>query len=345
MGACGKRTIAEVTMLNLELWTSFDEDLSASDVTIIEKRLKFLRDTLENAASQYHAKDIGRELSIGLYVYLKYFEIFGDTELSPWLIHDCWFYCYDNGKELNPELKAVLGSVFVQSQEDLHLEITGFLKCLDCDKMILKEADAAVWLSFLDHMASRIMYQIGRRRLKRIFDCRRQRNLITSHSLEHVPVILNSKLWTSFKMGLSASDVVLIEKRLNFLRDILENAATEYYVINIYRNLDLDLHVYWIYFELDDEIKLSPGLVYEDWLSYCDDDGDSLNPELKAVLRRVFESGEELSSDVVGFLKCLECGEMIAKEVDAIVWLSFLDYMASRIIRQIGNGRLKKIFD
>lgn len=156
-------------MLNTDLWTSFEKELSATDVEKIEARLGFLRDILQDAASQYYVEDVCSELDLNLHIYLKYFELSGGTELSPWLIHDSWFGYYSDGHDLNPELDATLKEVFAQSEVDLHLEITGFLKCLDADHLIIREVDAVVWLSFLDYMASRVICHIARGRMQRLF--------------------------------------------------------------------------------------------------------------------------------------------------------------------------------
>jgi hypothetical protein len=169
MGARSKRTIAGITMLNPDLWTSFEKALSKADIEKIEGRLGFLRDTLQDAATQYYVEDVCSELDLNLHIYLKYFELSGGTELTPWLIHDAWFNYYSDGHDLNPILDATLREVFVQSETDLHLEITGLLKCLNSDHMIIREVDAVVWLSFLDYMASRVIHHIGRKRMQRLF--------------------------------------------------------------------------------------------------------------------------------------------------------------------------------
>lgn len=157
-------------MLNLELWTSFEKELKATDVQRIEDRLFFLKDILEDAIAQYSVEDISGELDLNLHVYLDYFNSFPDTKLTPWLIHDAWFNYYSDGVDLNPELHSILKSVFLQSESNLHLQITGFLKCLDSSHLIFREVDAVVWLSFLDYMASKLIHQIGYKRMQGIFD-------------------------------------------------------------------------------------------------------------------------------------------------------------------------------
>jgi hypothetical protein len=156
-------------MLNEELWTSFEKSLTASDVVDIEKRLGFLHDILEDAITQYHVEDVRSELDLNLHIYLAYFETAGNTNLSPWLIHESWFNYYKDGCDLNPALEDVLKEAFLQPEVDLYLDITNFLRCLKCDRMIAKEVDAVVWLSFLDYMASRLIYRMGQNRMAELF--------------------------------------------------------------------------------------------------------------------------------------------------------------------------------
>lgn len=156
-------------MLNLELWTSFEKDLNATDVEKIEDRLVFLKEILEDAVAQYHVEDISSELDLNLHVYLNYFDACPDTKLTSWLIHDAWFNYYSNGAGLNPELLKILSSAFLHSDLDLHSQIKIFLNCLNSSHLICKEVDAVVWLSFLDYMASKLIFYIGNKRMQKIF--------------------------------------------------------------------------------------------------------------------------------------------------------------------------------
>lgn len=156
-------------MLNIELWTSFEKELNATDVERIENRLIFLREILEDAANQYHVEDISSELDLNLHVYLNYFDAYPDTRLTSWLIHDSWFSYYSEGVGLNSELLKILSSAFLNSEPDFYSQIKIFLDCLNSSQLIDKEVDAVVWLSFLDYMASKLIFYIGNRRMQKIF--------------------------------------------------------------------------------------------------------------------------------------------------------------------------------
>jgi hypothetical protein len=154
-------------MLNIKLWNSFEYEFSTIDMESIESRLRFLRDIIEAAIRQYQIEDIRSELDLDLHVYLSYHKL-DNGNVSPWLIHDTWFSSYGDGTGLNPELAAVLKSAFFYSNSDLYLGLTHFLNCLNCEKMIEKEVDAVVWLSFLDYMASQFIYLMGRERMRNV---------------------------------------------------------------------------------------------------------------------------------------------------------------------------------
>lgn len=152
-------------MLNTQLWASFDQGLTAADISDIESNLLFLRDELEYALSQSAVEDISSDLDQSLHIYLQHFCLSGNERLSPWLIHDRWFYYYSDGIELNPLLKEVLATIFFDEGPDLSVQVNRFVVFINCVNMIEKEVDAVVWLSFLDYLASRLIYQIGKNRM------------------------------------------------------------------------------------------------------------------------------------------------------------------------------------
>jgi hypothetical protein len=154
--------------MKISLWTSFEQGLTLLDVKDIQKRLRFLRDILEDAIRQYQVENVKSELDLNLHIYLSYFQLANNNDLSPWLIHDAWFHYYDDGIGLNPELAAILKAAFLYSNDDLYVGLTHFLKCLNCEEMIEKEVDAVVWLSFLDYMASQFIHLMGKERMRNV---------------------------------------------------------------------------------------------------------------------------------------------------------------------------------
>lgn len=156
-------------MLNAELWASFDQGLTASDIVDIESNIAYLQDEMLDLLAQSVVEDVSSELDMVLHIYLQHFCLSGNERLSPWLIHDAWFYYYADGKGLNYELKIILAKIFEVPDTDLLQQVKNILRCIGCVNLIEKEVDAAVWLTFLDHMVSQLIYQIGRNRLAGIF--------------------------------------------------------------------------------------------------------------------------------------------------------------------------------
>ena len=156
-------------MLDVTLWASFEQGLSAKDVVDIERRLIFLRDVLEDAARQYEVEDVNSELDLNLHIYLAYFQTAGNEQLSAWQIHDAWLNYHKNGEGLAPDLESTLREAYLQPEDNLCAEIAVFLDCLNCEDLIRAETDAVIWLSFLDYLASKMIYRIGVSRMQPIF--------------------------------------------------------------------------------------------------------------------------------------------------------------------------------
>jgi len=160
-------------MLNTQLWLSFDKILSEKDVQDIEKRLCYLREIVEGAILGCHSTvsttDVRGDLDLGLHIYFEYFKLTENDNLSPWLIHNCWFYYYNDGKELSPELKRKWEKFYVRSADEFCECLGDVISCLDDYFLIKEEADAVTWLSLLDYLALKLLEKIGRDRLKNIF--------------------------------------------------------------------------------------------------------------------------------------------------------------------------------
>lgn len=156
-------------MLDVALWTSFEQALSTKDVEDIDRRLSFLRDTLEDAVRLYDIEDIKSELDLNLHIYLMYFQTAGNEQLSAWQIHEAWFNYHKDSEDITPELANNLKGIYMRPEADFRDDIASFLDCLDYENLIRVETDAVFWLSFLDYLASRMIYRISVSRMQVIF--------------------------------------------------------------------------------------------------------------------------------------------------------------------------------
>ncbi|PPD28144.1 MAG: hypothetical protein CTY21_13300 [Methylomonas sp.] len=160
--------------------------------------------------------------------------------------------------------------------------------------------------------------------------------------------MLNKSLWLSFEEELSLADIEAIESRLQFLKEILESAITQYEVEDIRGELDLDLHVYLEHLKISaktGDSKITPWLIHDGWFRYHGDAKD-INPEIINLLREsYFLKTHSLKEDLEIFLKCTNLESSITTESDAVVWLTYLDYMAVKLLYKIGNMRLETLFE
>lgn len=146
-----------------------EQQLSEKDVADIDGRLAFLRDILEDAARQYDVEDVRSELELNLHIYLAYFEAAGNEELGAWQIHQSWFDYHKSGKGANPELLRVLKAAYQRPKTTLRAEIDVFLECLNFEDLIHGEADAVIWMSFLDYSASKLLCRLSADRMEPLF--------------------------------------------------------------------------------------------------------------------------------------------------------------------------------
>jgi hypothetical protein len=156
-------------MLDIALWKSFEFNLSEKDISVIHSRLLFLQDILTEALRHYEVVDVRSDLDLNLLIYFRHFDLAKHEEISPWLIHDCWFLNHKEGEGLNSELKCIFKKYYSKKEIDLRSEIEIFLLCLKCDNLIYSEADAVIWLSFLDYLAYKMLYRIAVERMQPIF--------------------------------------------------------------------------------------------------------------------------------------------------------------------------------
>ena len=155
--------------------------------------------------------------------------------------------------------------------------------------------------------------------------------------------MLNRNLWETFENELSIAQIECIEKRIIFFKDNLEDAERQYNVEDVSRDLDLDIHGYLNYFNLAGAEGISPWLIHDAWLYYYDD-GEGLLPEIRKIIVFIFnETNQDLYIQIVNLLKCIELVDLIVTEADAVVVLSFMDYLATQMLHSIGRNRIRKV--
>lgn len=155
--------------------------------------------------------------------------------------------------------------------------------------------------------------------------------------------MFNRNLWKSFTRELSYEDVEWIENRIEFLKETITDAKNQFNVENVSGDLDLDLHQYLRSPDFTAELNISPWLIHDAWL-YYHDDGEGLLPEIREVIVSIFnETDLDLYIQIVNLLKCIELVDLIKSEVDAVVVLSFMDYLVTQLLYIIGKNRFKKI--
>ncbi|WP_278537578.1 hypothetical protein [Delftia acidovorans] len=157
-------------MLNTDLWISFEKNLSSKDIEDIENRLIFLKTSVEDAIVNFSVEDVESDLDLNLHIYLQYFLLKNNDDLSPWLIHDGWLYYYLGTKEVNQALKDGINSSYRRYADDILGCLEDIIEIINAHDLILRECDAVVWLSFLDYLVTRLIAKIGENRLKFLFD-------------------------------------------------------------------------------------------------------------------------------------------------------------------------------
>jgi hypothetical protein len=155
-------------MLNRDLWKSFIRELSSADIDWIENRIYFLKDILEEAERQYPVEDVSSDLDLDIQQYLRRPDFAEELNISPWLIHDSWLYYYDDGVGLQPEIATTIKSIFNDVNEDLYSQIVNLLTCIKLIDLVVAEVDAAIVLSFMDYLATRLIYVIAKNKFNKI---------------------------------------------------------------------------------------------------------------------------------------------------------------------------------
>ena len=156
--------------------------------------------------------------------------------------------------------------------------------------------------------------------------------------------MLDKKLWLSFTEGLTESDIEDMESRVRFLRDITEEALSCDDTEEAQEMLDLDIHVYLSLASSSKGSQATPWLIHNCWLGWHDD-GKALSPPLRDRLRRYFlRPVDDVRACLTDILACIGEHTHIRTEGEAVMWLSMLDYLATRIVTKIEHGRLDAVF-
>jgi hypothetical protein len=170
MGGGRKRSTTEAMMLNAEQWLSFEHGWTRAELDLIEKRLRFLQDILDDALTQFDVEDVRSELDLNLLIYLNYFQEAGNNKLTSWLLHDSWFNYYRDGRGLSPQLKASLARHTQSAGPELRSMLKAFRCALGEYGAIATEADAATWVALLDYFAVRLLHRLAEERVKPVFE-------------------------------------------------------------------------------------------------------------------------------------------------------------------------------
>lgn len=155
-------------MENKIKWRDFEQKFSEKDIIDIEKRLDFLRDAVHDALLNFNSEDVASDLDLNLGIYLNYFAISGNQELSAWQIHDAWFYYHADGNGLSSDIAAALKEILFKDAENVQSLLNEMRECLDLKGLVCSEADVVIWLSSLDHLAVSALQLLSLNRMKNV---------------------------------------------------------------------------------------------------------------------------------------------------------------------------------
>jgi hypothetical protein len=155
--------------------------------------------------------------------------------------------------------------------------------------------------------------------------------------------MLNRNLWKSFDIELSDKDIDWIEKRIIFLNEIASDAKNQYSVENVTSDIDLEFQHFFQIPEISEELSISPWLIRDSWL-YYHDEGLGLDGRIRNTIFSIFnEESQDLYIQIINILKCIELVDLIASETDAVVVLTFMDYLATQMLHSIGRNRIRRV--
>jgi len=154
-------------------------------------------------------------------------------------------------------------------------------------------------------------------------------------------------IWTSFEQDLSLLEIEYLESKARFLFDVV-NREIAFMDIetddSLESDLDLDFCVYMDYQNVTEGEKiLSPWMVHDVWLMHCIDD-KGMNSEIKSKIIDIYKNKDmEIRRNILDMRDFLLLFDKIIKENDAVIWLSFLDFMVIMVLYKIQEKKIRKI--
>jgi len=155
--------------------------------------------------------------------------------------------------------------------------------------------------------------------------------------------------WLSFAQELSPLEIQYIESKVCFLLDVVNREINFMDVESdesLESDLDLDFGIYMDYpASSENDEKISSWMIHDGWLNYHLD-GTGLNHEIKLKIKDVYENeSRKIRENIINLRDFLLLFDRIKIECDAVIWLSFLDFMVTMILFKIQKNRIEKIID
>jgi len=153
--------------------------------------------------------------------------------------------------------------------------------------------------------------------------------------------------WSSFVKDLSPQEIEYLEEKACFLFDVVNREIGMTGIEsdeNMESDLDLDFGVYMSYSECTEKkYTVSPWIVHDSWLKYYIGD-KNLDSKIKSKIKDIYErKNQETRQDIFDIRDFLLLSCRVKKECDAVVWLSFLDFMVTMVLFKIQEKRIKRV--
>jgi len=158
---------------------------------------------------------------------------------------------------------------------------------------------------------------------------------------------LDRNIWSSFDQDLSLLEIQYLESKVRFLFDVV-NREIAFMDIEVddslESDLDLDFCVYMDYQNsAENEEKVSPWMVHDNWLTYCINDKD-MDYEIKSKISDIYKKKDMgIRQNIMDLRDFILLFNKIKEEAGAVTWLSFLDFMVTMILYKIQEKRIQKI--